>query len=230
MDDPQLSGPTLSACLRQLHLINLCLGGYAVSRKGLQQLLQTASLSPSTPLQIADLGCGGGESLIAMARWLQTHDIPAQLTGIDMNGHIVAYARENTRHFPNISIVQANLYDPEFQQQVFDILTCNLLLHHFSHAQLHQLLPQLVRQARIGIVVNDLQRHWLPFCLFSLLTWVAGAARIIRHDGRVSIRRSFTYRELVQLLQAYSPHSPSVQWKWAFRYLGIIPTQHANIS
>ncbi len=204
--------------LDQLAVVNRFLGGGQAWR-GVRTLLADLP-RPQEPFLLADLGCGGGESLQQMARWARVAKVSLQLVGFDANPHVVAYAREKARDFPEISFEQADICSPAFLARRFDVVTCSLVLHHFSHQQLRELLPAYLRMCRQGLVISDLQRHWLPWALFGLASRVMGASPMIRHDGMLSVRRGFTRPELEQLLQD-SPGSHRVRWCWAFRYLAV---------
>ena len=223
MDDMELRGPQLYAALNQLHIINFWLGGYNISLRGLKLL--TKDLPKEQEISIADLGCGGGHTLIQKARWCRKHNIKARFMGIDANLSTIEYAREKCKSFPEISFVQADICSEEFLSEKYDILSCNLLLHHFDNQQLDYYIPRWTAQAGIGIIVNDLQRHPLPYILFNIVTRLFGASYMTRHDGLLSIRRGFRRKELGQLLKTEEPSAVRLHWQWAFRYLGIIQTK-----
>lgn len=218
MDDLALGGDTMRQTLDQLAVVNRYLGGGQAWR-GLQQVLRQADRSRTYVL--ADLGCGGGESLRQMARWARQAGYSLELWGFDANPHVVAYAREKSTAYPEIRYAVADIFSPEFQQRQFDLMTCSLFLHHFSEEELRSLLPRLADMAPQGLIISDLQRHWLPWVLFGLVTKLLGASHMIRYDGMLSIRRAFTRRDLQDLLQPLQ-RPLTIQWRWAFRYLAVI--------
>src|SRR5690349_10874877 len=91
MDDLNCSGEVVHQTLVELEIINKWLGGNAVTLNGLRFLL-SSSPSKNSPLNIADLGCGGGDMLILLAQRLKKLGIHASLTGIDANPHIIEFA------------------------------------------------------------------------------------------------------------------------------------------
>ncbi len=214
MDDLELGGPTMNQTLDQLSVVNRFLGGgHAVA--GLRQMWKANGKEGE--FSLADLGCGGGEDLRRMAIWARKKGIKVRLWGFDANPHVVEYARLKSQDFPEIQFEVANVLDPAFYKRRFDYVSCSLFLHHFSEEQIDLMMPGLANMVHKGIIISDLQRHWLPWVLFGLVCRVCGASYMIRHDGQLSIRKAFTQRELQAL--AHRNHlDASISWQWAFRY------------
>jgi SAM-dependent methyltransferase len=221
MDDLSLSGPALGRNLEELEKINYWLGGYQVVTDGLKKL----GLTADKPLTLADLGCGGGDTLRAIARWARKKKISLHLTGFDANAFMVDYARNKCRPFPNITICQENIFSPAFRSRQFDILVCSLFCHHFSNQELIYLLGQLQGQARTALIINDLHRHPLAYQAIKWLTRLFPCSYLVRHDAPLSVQRAFKRSELVALLHQAGLHQYSLRWAWAFRWQIIIPGQ-----
>ena len=130
MDDLEFSGAEMDRALRELEHINKWLGGNAVTLSGLNLLKN--SFPENQTISIADLGCGGGDMLKLMADWGRSQGLNLKLTGIDANHYIINYARQRTREYQEIHYQTANVFDPDFQKQSFDIITSTLFTHHFS--------------------------------------------------------------------------------------------------
>ena len=58
------------------------------------------------------------------------------------------------------------------------------------------LLRELHRVSRRGVVVNDLRRGWFPYAATLLTVRAFGRSSVTQHDGPLSVRRSYTLREL----------------------------------
>ena len=72
MDDFALEGKELTQTLDQLVVINRWLGGFGVIRSGMKLLLkQWQNKNNDQTLEIIDLGCGGGDNLINLTKWLR---------------------------------------------------------------------------------------------------------------------------------------------------------------
>jgi len=86
------------------------------------------STRPLTPEFFAgkfglDAGCGFGRSLYYAATY------GAEMIGIDLSEAIEA-ARENTRHFPNVHLIQADIFHPPIRPGSLDFAYSIGVLHH----------------------------------------------------------------------------------------------------
>ncbi len=216
MDDLAFSGEVLTQTLQELDTINKLLGGNHVTLSGIKKLVKEKT--HDEPLKIADLGCGGGNMLVHIAKMLRQLGIPASLYGVDANPNIVAYAKANTQQYPEINYLTYNIFEEQFQALEFDIVTCTLFTHHFTNEELSQLFGQMHRQSRLGLVINDLQRHWFAYWSIKLLTQWFSRSAMVKNDAPISVARSFHKRELQSLLQQSGVQRYRIKWFWAFRW------------
>ncbi|MDQ3393860.1 MAG: methyltransferase domain-containing protein [Bacteroidota bacterium] len=221
MDDLEGGGQEMDQALRELETINLFLGGNNVSINGLKILLNDRNTKNKT-IKIADIGCGGGDILKLLANWGRKRGYRFELIGIDANPHVVAYAKINTRQYPEIQYQMANIFSDEFRNQNFDIIHCCLFTHHFNNIELVDLLSNLKKQARLGIVINDLHRHWLAYYSIKVITTLASKSNMVKNDGPISVLRAFKKQELVKILDTAQLFKYSIKWKWAFRWQLVI--------
>lgn len=228
MDDFQGKGPDWDQALRELKIINNRLGGNAVTTNGIANLLQEKA--PEHALSIADLGCGGGDMLVVMANWARKQQLEASFYGIDVNNHIVEYARKNTAAYPEIKYLAADIFSEKFGSRNFDVVTCSLFTHHFTDEELVKMLSRLKKQVRLGIVINDLHRHPLAYYSISLLTSLFSRSRMVRNDGPLSVLRGFSKKDWERVLQAAGISSYTIRWRWAFRWELVIPAHQKPFS
>jgi SAM-dependent methyltransferase len=228
MDDLALSGEALRRNLEELERINHWLGGYQVVTDALARLPLTAA-PWSQPLTLADLGCGGGDTLRVIARWARKRNLPLNLEGLDANAFMVAYAAAKCRPFPNIQIRLENILSPGFQSRQFDVIVCSLFCHHFTDQQLIDLFRQLHRQARVALIINDLHRHPLAYYGIKTLTRLLPCSHLVRHDAPLSVLRAFKRPDLERLLQQAGLQAWSLRWIWAFRWQIIIPGMNKSL-
>ena len=213
MDDLDISGPVIAQTLRELNTINRTLGGNQISITAIKTMLRGRDQA-----MVADLGCGGGDIMMQMAKWVRKAGKKATFIGIDANPHIVSYAEENTGAFPEITYHSINIFDEEFQEMRFDIIHCCLFLHHFSNEQLVSLFKSFKKQSNVGVIVNDLHRHPIAFWSIKLLTSIFSRSSMVRNDAAVSVARGFKKHELVQVLEEAGIQEYKLSWKWAFRW------------
>ena len=97
-----------------------------------------------------------------------------------------------------------------------------MTLHHFKENDIVWIIKQLERNAKLGIVVNDLHRSKVAYRLFQLIAMVFNLNEMSKKDGLTSILRGFKKEELLAFSNNLKNSSSSIQWKWAYRYQWII--------
>jgi len=227
MDDLSCSGTLVDQTLRELEIINRLLGGNGITLGGIKKLLKRFD-SPGRVLKIADLGCGGGDMLKVLARWARKAGIRVRLVGIDANPAIIDYASRNSFNYPEIEYQVLDIFSSGFRRQEFDILTCTLFTHHFTTHQLVSLFGSLRRQSRIGVVINDLHRHWFAYWSIKRLTEFLSKSDMIKNDAPISVLRGFRRQELKEILSDADIYKFHLKWKWAFRWQLIFRPENSK--
>jgi hypothetical protein len=74
----------------------------------------------------------------------------------------------------------------------------------------------------VGIVVNDLHRHWLAYHAIKILTRLFSKSAMVKYDAPLSVLRGFTRGELADILKKAGIVQYTLKWKWAFRWQIII--------
>lgn len=220
MDDLDASGGHLHQALRELDAINYLLGGNYVTLNGLAQLLDTSDTSRE--LHIADLGCGSGDMLTLIRRLLVRRDVDARLTGIDANPHVIEYAETRTPPSCGIQYEQLNIFSEAFRERKYDVVTATLFFHHFNSDQLVEFFKQLSGQVSVGMIINDIHRHWLAFYAIKWLTRLLSRSPMVIHDAPLSVLRAFKKSELKEILQRAGIVNYRIRWCWAFRWQVIV--------
>ncbi|MBC7921081.1 MAG: methyltransferase domain-containing protein [Ferruginibacter sp.] len=222
MDELTLGNEDLRRNLEELAFINHWLGGNKLTINGLEQILARYPAPHPAGWRIADLGCGGGDMLALMARWARRKNIGASLVGIDANGFTLAYAKEHTAAYSSITYLQQNVFSEAFKQHTFDVVTCTLFCHHFDAGHLVDLLRQLRGQTRVGIILNDLHRHWLAYYSIAWLTRWFSRSYLVKNDAKLSVWRAFHRHELTQVITDAGFTDFQIRWRWAFRWEVVI--------
>jgi 2-polyprenyl-3-methyl-5-hydroxy-6-metoxy-1,4-benzoquinol methylase len=217
MDDFELSGPELAVLLNDLERVNRFLGGNKCTISGLSRLCPESDKQ----MVILDLGCGDGAQLRHCVKWAKKQGRIIRGIGLDANAHIIGEARKRSRDYPELEFRIFDVFSKQETLPEFDIGLCTLFLHHFQNESIISLLDRLISSARIGIIVNDLQRHRAAFLAFRLLIAPLLRSPIARHDGAVSVARSFTKSEMDDLAsKIHAEHR--LDWCWAFRWRWIL--------
>lgn len=219
MDDFDMTGEVLRDSLDQIARINRWLGGNQITVDGVKKLVR--GLPKSKPVHLVDLGCGNGDLLRILARWGRRRGYTFRLTGIDGNAYTIDYARRLSQDYSEIEYRSEMLPSSWLETAEYDIVLCTLFLHHFSTEQLLHLLKVVRKQAKLGVVVNDLHRSALAYRLFQLITLPVTNPMVVS-DGLVSILRGFKRKELEAWSQELASPDSLIRWRWAFRYQWII--------
>lgn len=228
MDDFNGAGEEMSQTLRELDAVNRLLGGNNISIDGLKILLENKP--KGQPIKIADLGCGGGDIMAVMAKWARKNNITLVLEGIDANPHIIDYAKKNTAGFPEISYHAINIFSEEFRKREYDIIHSSLFTHHFTDEELIQLLSQIKSQARMGIIINDLQRNRFAYYAIKYITAIFSRSPMVQNDGPISVLRSFHKKDWEQILIKSGVGQYRIRWKWAFRWQVLVQTSQLSLN
>ena len=218
MDDLDMSGETLINSLDQLANINKWLGGNKTTIDSLKTILKTNPKDKT--INIVDLGCGNGDMLRKVAHFGRKNGYKFDLLGIDANQATIDYAIQLSANFPEITYKKEDVLSKEFATYTYDIAMCTLFLHHFEDPIALDFIQTLLKNAKIGVVINDLHRHWLAYYLFKLLTSVVGN-EMTREDGLTSILKAFKRQDLDRFSKKLNFKS-TITWRWAFRYQWII--------
>lgn len=219
MDDLDCSGQELEQTLRELKTINRWLGGNHVTTNGLAKIMK---LKPQTSYRIADIGCGGGDMIGIMDHWAKGQKKQVNFVGIDANRNIIELAKVRLSDVTNVRWQVQNVFEPEFSQEKVDIITCTLFTHHFTDAELITLIQAFRQKATLGLVINDLHRHWFAFHSIRILTKLFSKSPMVQNDASLSVLRSFRKSDLEGILAKAGIETYQVSWFWAFRWQVLV--------
>jgi 2-polyprenyl-3-methyl-5-hydroxy-6-metoxy-1,4-benzoquinol methylase len=149
----------------------------------------------STTLKILDVGFGGGDMLRRIGRWAAKRGVSVELVGVDLNPRSETAARAHGGAMRYVTGDYADLAG-----EPWDVIVSSLVAHHMTHAQLVAFLRFMERHARIGWFINDLHRHRFAHAGFPLLATLARWHPMVRHDGTLSIARSYRPSEWLSIL------------------------------
>ncbi len=220
LDDFDLQGNDLTENLKELEKVNALLGGNAIVKEGIGKLISHRTSAEGT-VTIVDAGCGGGDTLRMLASWAYQEDIELKLIGVDANREAIRYAENHASAFKNISFQQLNILSPQFSELKADIVMFNLFLHHFEEEQITGFL-RACRSNGSAVMINDLQRSKLAYHAFRLVSRMLGFSYIGRHDGKLSVRKSFTKKDWHRIMAQAGITNYQIHWRWAFRYLVLV--------
>ncbi len=210
MDDAAATEAEFASALHDLERINRLSLAYRPTLRWLDRLVARTG---ARSLGVLDVGAGGGDMLRAIAGWGARRGVAVQLTGLDRSPWAARTAA--TTGTPG-EFLTTDLFalDPARR---FDVVVCSLFTHHLRDPELVRFLQWIEARARLGWLISDLHRHWLPW------GFVWGAVRLMRmdpmvvHDSTVSIARGFVRADWERLL-AEAGVVAEVRWAVPFRW------------
>ena len=219
MDDLSLANDALRKNLDELELINKYLGGNEVVINALEKLRRKKIFDTQETIKIADLGCGGGDTLRAIAKWANKKRLSIEMIGVDANQFMLDYANEKAKlSHVNIIFKKIDIFSQEFEHENYDICICSLFCHHFTEDELTTIFRKIQKNTRFAFIINDLHRHWLAYYSIKYITKWLNGSYLVQNDAPLSVLRAFRRKELVNLLDNVGFVQYELRWKWAFRY------------
>jgi SAM-dependent methyltransferase len=198
MDQP-CSYEDLRDCLHDISRVNRLTGAYHPTLRWLDYFYSQLPLQEK-PIHIVDVGCGYGDMLRRVHLWAEDRALPVILTGIDLNPDAIRAAREAT--VPGtVTFLAGNAFDFEPPTGI-DLVINSLLMHHLESSEIVELLTWMEQVTRFGWFINDLHRQPVPYYAFKLMAAFTSWHRFVKHDGAVSILRSFRPEDWQHLLRA----------------------------
>lgn len=216
LDELDIERSLLFQNLKELEFINKYLGGHAITCKGLKELLTDKSKEYS----ILDIGCGGGDSLKAMALWGVRNGFKLKLTGIDLKQDCIDYAVLNCKNFNEINFKCDDFRNAFSDENHIKIVHASLFCHHFKEEDLIEFI-KLCNHHKVIFLINDLERNLLAYYLIKILTQLFSKSILVKNDAPLSVSRGFKRKEWHEILKKSSIEKYEVKNKWAFRHLII---------
>jgi len=214
LDNLNLSGEALERTLKDLSAINRLLGNTKFTLAAVQKVIKEHR---GKTLHILDLGCGGGDNLLAIHQWCVEHSIRIKLTGIDGNANILSYAKKKTDK--TINYIQADLMATDFTLPECDVLISSHFIYHFTDEKLIDFINMATVNVRLKMIFSELRRSALAYILFRLGGLFIPLSKMAKQDGLTAIMRSFRRQEMERILASTNTTSFQIKRKRFFRLL-----------
>lgn len=217
LDAETIPGEDLYRNLQELSVINHYLGGHKLNIVAFKKVLK---LLPDTPvLEVVELGSGGGDNLMVLAKWCRKNGVKAEFTGVDLKKDCITFAEEACKEYPEIKFMCSDYREytcPSKAHIVFSSLFC----HHLNEEQLDEYLQWNHRNAQYYFI-NDLHRNGIAKWSIKFLTQAFSRSYLVKNDAPLSVERGFLKKEWYQSFKRNSAELLSLEWKWAFRWMLI---------
>src|SRR5579871_137461 len=192
--------------MRELDIINSTLGGHHITLRGLQQLIGTKK-----EITLCEIGCGGGDNLLALQKWCSRKKIKLHAIGVDINPSCIEYAKSKTVT-QNIEFIISDYRSIHFQEKP-DIIFSSLFCHHFTNQELIKMFAWMKNNSAVGFFINDLHRNFLAYYSIKWITKIFSRSYLAKNDAPLSVLRGFRRQEWVTLLQQAGIKKFSTKWK-----------------
>jgi 2-polyprenyl-3-methyl-5-hydroxy-6-metoxy-1,4-benzoquinol methylase len=219
LDQNDIPTLDLNQNLLELNYINTWLGGHQVTLNGLKQF----KLEKNKVYTLIDIGCGGGDNLIYLAKWARKNDCKFNFIGVDLKKDCIDYAKNQARDFPEITFIQADYNDLPSLNIQFDFALACLFTHHLPDSEIIKLINWCNLNAKQGFIINDLHRHFLAYYSIAWLTQLFSNSYLVKNDAKLSVARGFVKKDWDMIFEKVSIKSNhlNLKWVWAFRWLVI---------
>lgn len=212
LDTEAFSPEEVAACLHDLAAVNTATLARAPTLAFMRRLVRR---HPGRALRVLDVGCGEGDMLRRLHRWAARAGVAVELTGLDLSSDGNRAARAATPAGVPIDYITADIFGGGLD--TYDVILSSLFTHHLSDEQVVAFVRVMERHAGLGWFVNDLHRHLMAYYGFQALGALAGWHPIVRHDGAISVARSFVRADWSRLLAAAGVEA-EIAWHVPFRY------------
>lgn len=192
LDDSPVPAKDRRACLEDIWRINLHWGGVSGTLTLFERFFARTG---AHPVRVLDVGAGDGKLAAHLRQRLAEREVEARFYALDRQ--LVHLESDATSEGDMRRVVGDALTLP-FGPAAFEVVMCNLFLHHFSGDAAQRLLRAMIAAASEAVIINDLDRGWLPYLLIRFAPWIARHP-IARLDGIASVRQAYTRKELATL-------------------------------
>jgi SAM-dependent methyltransferase len=226
MDRTDNTPEELNGALDDIRSVNRYLRGSRILVDAVRPFL--LARKTGEPLSILDVGTGGADlplDLVSEARRLGR---PIRIVAVDRDPVTLDYARRRTAEVEQIELRAADAFALPFAPASFDLVTASLFLHHFDHGGAVRLLSAFRRIARIAVLINDLERHVIPWAFIGLAARVMRRHPMFVHDAPLSVLRGFTAGELQAAAREAGASDATVLNRIPYRLLLTMPAAPAT--
>lgn len=214
LDADNIPFDDIKQTMKELNSINSLLGGHKITIEGVKKLAD-----PGPELTVCEIGCGGGDNLKAVSKYLTKNNRKGNYIGIDLKKECTDFAQQQYPEL-NAAWITSDYSEVVFKQKP-DIIFSSLFCHHFTDEQMIEMLIWLDKNTTKGFFINDLQRNSIAYYLIKWLTAAFSKSYLVKNDACISVSRGYKRNEWEMLLKNAGINNYSIRWKWAFRYLVI---------
>ena len=220
IDGPPVPFKDMACCMTDISRVNALFGGRMVTMIHVKRLI--AALPADRLVTVLDVGTGAGDIPRELVRWARRQGRRIRIFALDRDAATLQIATALVRDYPEIRFLRGDALALPIRAGSMDLTISAMTLHHLEPDAGVQYLAEMDRAARVGFVVNDLVRsrvaHWVVWLITRFIT--RGA--ISRHDGPLSVKRSYTPGEVGELCERAGLKGVDVVHHWPyFRFCAV---------
>lgn len=197
----------IAGSLRDLQMFNQWFGGVRTTEKLVRHALGQTGQRTASLLEVA----AGAGYVPAQIRERLSPQVDLKITLLD---------RARTHLNGNARAVVGDAITLPFADGSFDIVSCNLFVHHLAPDELQRFARDALRVCRVAFLVNDVVRNPVHLAV-TYAGFPIYRSRITRNDAPASVRQAYTPDELRDLLQPLTPRPVQISRHYLYR-MGII--------
>jgi ubiquinone/menaquinone biosynthesis C-methylase UbiE len=215
LDQDGCALPEVEMALRSIRAVNRRFGGDRLHARLLARALTHVPRAQRP--HILEVASGKAEVLRTALLKLK---VSADVTLLDRRAEHLPHPEDWRPQLAAPRLLPGDALDLPFPDASVDIVSCCLFLHHLEPPQVMRFLAEAQRVARVAVILNDLERTSIH-CRLACLNSLFDPSRISRHDGPVSVRRAYTFRELERML-ANTGRSFVLERAWLCRLAAVL--------
>jgi len=197
----------IAGSLRDLQMFNQWFGGVRTAEKLVRRALAERSGHFASLLEVA----AGAGFVPAQIRERLSPDLDLTVTLLD---------RARTHLNGSDRAVAGDALALPFADGSFDLVSCNLFVHHLAPDELGRFAREALRVCRVAFLINDVVRDPVHLAL-TYAGFPLYRSRITRNDAPASVRQAYTPAELRDLLQPFTVGPVQISRHYLYR-MGII--------
>ena len=216
LDQENIPFADIQRNMEELQFINSWLGGHSITIDGFKDIAGSKKT-----LFVCEIGCGGGDNLNTIYKWSERKGKDILVTGIDINENCILYATKRTL-LPGTTFIVSDYRNYQFSNSKPDIIFSSLFCHHFSSAELVEMIKWMNANSSLGFFINDLHRHPVAYHFITFATSLFSKSYLVKNDAPLSVLRGFKMKEWIEIFSKAGIKNYKIKWKWAFRYLIVV--------
>lgn len=210
VDDLNVDDTELAANFDDLERANRYFGGLAPT---IDTVLGVGARS------VLDVGCGSGDVVRALHAEAYRRGLPVSIVALDLSPRIVAVAQSRCEGAPGIEFAVGDGTALPYPDGAFDVVMCNLALHHFEPPEAVRMLRELRRVSLITPLVSDLVRSRVGYLAALAFARFIAKNRFAKNDAPLSVWRAYDRQEVVDLVKRAGWRAPYVRATPFFRHI-----------